>query len=155
MAQKYLKVMKSPIPPHFFCRYIFWQWVNCLSMHQNVNELKLGNLEMLIKLRGKDDHGKENLFHQKETLTLLSHTVMKTPSLLMRHKKHSFQLKVTKSADDAKTHSFQFKVGPDACSEPLGAVSPGSSPSSSPSSSSMSSEEEADIWTRCYVQKVT
>ena len=93
VAQKYLKVMKSPIPPHFFCRYIFWQWVNCLSMHQNVNELKLGNLDMLIKLRGKDDHRKENLLHQKETLTLLSHTVMKTLSLLMRQKHIHFNSK--------------------------------------------------------------
>ena len=122
-------------------------------MHQNVNELKLGNLDMLVKLRGKDDHGKENLLHQKETLTLLSHTVMKTPSPLIRQKKHSFQLKVTKSTDDQKTHSFQFKVGPDACSEPLGAVGPGSSLSPSLSSSSfMSFEEEEDMWTRHYVQ---
>ena len=59
-------------------------------MHQNINELKLENLDMLIKLRGKDDYGKENLLHQKETLTLLSHTVMKTPSPLMRQKNIHF-----------------------------------------------------------------
>ena len=61
----------------------------------------------------------------------------------------------TESADEVKTHSFQFKVGGDASPKPLGAVGPGSSPSPSPSSSSTSSEEEEeeeDIWTRRFVQ---
>ena len=69
---------------------------------------------------------------------------------------HSYSDEDTKSADEAKTHSFQFKVGANVSPKPFGAVGPGSSPSPSPSSSSSSSstssEEEEDIWTRPFVR---